>query len=180
MEPTTSATPNPPAAIALRYGVLTGLIWVIVDFLIRIANLNFMLFGMAAGLAALLVGMTGIILAHRAFKQVNSSLMSYGQGVTISAILLLIAGIMSGLFNYTYLTYIDPDFVDRLQASMVDFMERNNVPEDQIAKSTVRFDEMRTSFGKALLTGVTNGLGGGVIMGLIISAFTKRNPSDFA
>jgi hypothetical protein len=58
-------------------------------------------------------------------------------------------------------------------------MERNNVPDDQIAKSTAKFDEMSPSFGMALVNGLKNGLIAGTLLGVIISAFTKRKPADF-
>ena len=105
--------------------------------------------------------------------------MSLGQGLVIAVAMLLISGTVSGLFNYVYLHYIDPDFVERMKTEMVEFMERNNVPDDQIARSTARMGEMKGGLGKALVSGITNGLLFGVVLGLVVSAFTKRNRSEF-
>jgi hypothetical protein len=105
--------------------------------------------------------------------------MSYGQGLLISLIMMIVWALMSGLFNYVYVHYIDPEFVDKLQQGMVDFMERNRVPASEIAKGTARFDEMRNDFGKSLLSGLTTGLLFGTVLGLLVSIFTKRKHPEF-
>jgi len=86
---------------------------------------------------------------------------------------------ISTLFNYVYVHYIDSNFVAQLKADMTDFMERNNAPSNQIEQSVAKFDEMQPSLGKALFNGLKSGVIGGVVLGLIISAFTKRKPVDF-
>ena len=175
----TQAQSITPVAIGIRFGLLLALSWVLVDFLVRISNPSFLVLGVVSVTGAIIVAVTWIVLAHKAFRQANEQLMSYGQGVIIAVIMLLIAGVVSGMFSYVFLTYIDPDFVGRMKDSMTRFLESNNVPDDQIAKSTAKLDEMHQGLGKSLLTGATNGLGCGVILGLIVSAFTKRNRPDF-
>ncbi len=105
--------------------------------------------------------------------------MSYGQGVLIAAVMLLISGVIASLFNYVYVNYVDPEFVDRMKDGLTAFMERSRVPDDQIAQSVAKFDEMRPPLGQGLLKGVMNGLGWGTLLGIIISAFTKRKLADF-
>ncbi|MFD1470753.1 DUF4199 domain-containing protein [Hymenobacter caeli] len=168
-----------PTAVGLRFGVLLALSWIVVDFLVRIANLSFLVFGVVSVSIALLVAVVFLVLAHKAFRQANGQLMSYGQGMVIAIIMLLISGLASGVFNYVFLTYIDPEFVDSMKDGMTKFMESNNIPDDQIAKGTAKLDEMRKGFGSSVLTGVTNGLVSGLVLGLIVSAFTKRNASEF-
>ncbi|GAB3637247.1 hypothetical protein GCM10027422_28370 [Hymenobacter arcticus] len=166
-------------SVGLRFGLFLGLIWVIVDFLLRQIGLGFLSYGSVTLAASILVSVTIIILAHRAFKKGNANLMSYSKGVVITLLIMIIWSAFSAIFNYLYVHYIDPEFVDKMQASMVEFMERNRVPEDQIAKSTVRFEEMKSGFGKAFISSLSTGLTIGVILGLIISIFTKRNHPEF-
>ena len=173
------AQPVTPLALGVRYGLLLAVSGLIVDFLVRIAGLGFMTFSIAALLGGLGVSIFWLLRAHTAFKGANAGLMSFGQGVTIAVVMLLLSGIVSGLFNYLYMHYIDPDFVERMKDGMVEFMERSNVPDDQIEASTSKLDGLKVGLGKALLNGLSNGLAGGVILGLIVSAFTKRNPSEF-
>lgn len=168
-----------PISIGIKFGLLVALASIVVDFLLRIVGLSVLVYSIVAGTAALVVTIVGVILAHKAFKQLNQGVMTYGQGVIITLTMMLISGVISALFNYLYVNYIDPDFVDRLKEEMIAFMERNRVSDEQIVKSTAQFEEMRPPFGKALFNGIRNGLIGGVVFGLIISAFTKRKPADF-
>jgi hypothetical protein len=179
MEMRTQAASPSPVAIGIRFGLLIALAGVLVDFLTRIIGLSVLVYSAVAGGLSLVVAIVGIVLAHKAFKKANAGSMTYVQGVVIALLMLLISGIFTALFNYLYVNYIDAEFVTRMKEEMTAFMERNNVPDDQIAKSTAKFDEMSPSFGMALVNGLKNGLIAGTLLGVIISAFTKRKPVDF-
>lgn len=168
-----------PVAIGIRFGLLVALAGVLVDFLTRIVGLSVLVYSATAGGLSLLVAIVGIVLAHKAFKKANAGAMTYVQGVVIALVILLVSVLTAALFNYLYVNYIDTEFVARMKEEMTAFMERNNIPDDQIAKSTAKFDEMSPSFGMAVVNGLKNGLIGGVVLGAIISAFTKRKPADF-
>lgn len=168
-----------PVAIGIRFGVLVALASVLVDFLTRIVGLSVLIYSVVAGGLALTVAVVGVIFAHRAFKKANGRVMTYVQGVTIAIVMLLVSGLTTALFNYLYINYIDTEFITRMKEEMTAFMQRNNIPDKQIAESTAKFDEMSPSFGMAIVNGIKNGLIGGVLFGAIISAFTKRKPADF-
>ena len=172
-------TPVTPVSVGLRYGVLSALTAVIVDFLIRIAGVGFMTFGIVSLLSGTIITIVWIVIAHKAFKEANNRLMSFGQGMVIAVVMMLIIGVASSIFNYIHVHFIDPEFVARLKAGMTEFMERNNVPDDKIAEGTARFDEMSVSLPKDLLHGITRGLGVGLILGAIVTAFTKRSAPEF-
>ena len=138
-----------------------------------------MTFGIVSLLSGTIVTIVWIVVAHKAFKEANNRLMNFGQGIIIALIMMLIIGITTSIFNYIHVHFIDPDFVTRLKAGMTEFMERNNVPEDKIAEGTVRFDEMNVGLPKSLLNGITRGLGAGLILGAIVTAFTKRSAPEF-
>lgn len=172
-------TTQTPVAVALRFGLLLAVAWVLVDFLIRVVGLGFMSYGIVTVAASLLVSVTAVVLAHRAFRAGNGGLMSFGQGVLIAGLMLLLSGLVSGVFNWLYVTYIDPAFVDNMKEQLVAFMEQNNVPDEDIAKSAAKFDEMKAGLGKSLVSALTSGLVGGLVLGSIVSIFTKRNRPDF-
>ncbi len=175
----TNATPVTPVSVGLRYGLFLAVSSILVEFLIRIIGFSFLVYGVVTFVGALIVAIAWSVVAHSAFKKENAGLMSFSQGLTIILVMMCISGIAAGLFNYVYLNYIDVDFVAKLKNSMTEFMERSNVADDQIAKSTAKFDEMNVGVGMALLNGVKGGVIGGLILGCIVSAFTKRNPPEF-
>lgn len=178
METTTTAAVT-PSSVGLRYGLFLGLSWLLIDFVLRQLNLTFISYGIVTFAASLIATVLLVVFAHRDFKKGNDGLMTYKQGLVITLFIGLIWGFFSALFNYLYVHYIDPEFVDRMREGMVDFMERNRVPQTQIEKSTVQFDEMKSSFGKALFSGLKSGLVSGVIFGLIVPIFTKRSLPEF-
>ena len=178
----TSNTLSPavtPVSVGLRYGTLAALTGIIVDFLIRIAGFGFMTFGVVSILVGTIVTVVWIVVAHKAFKVANNRLMSFAQGLVIALIMMLLLSLATALFNYVHVRYIDPDFVTSLKAGMTEFMERNNVPEAKIAEGTARFDEMNVDLPKSLLNGISRGLGIGIILGAIVTAFTKRSAPEF-
>jgi TM2 domain-containing membrane protein YozV len=168
-----------PIAVAVRFGLLVAVITILIDFVVRISNVSFMIYGAVSVVLALVVSVVGVVFAHRAFRRGNEGVMSYGQGVVIAAVMLLISGVIASVFNYVYVNYVDPEFVDHMKEGLTAFMERSRVPDEQIAQSVAKFEEMRPPLGTGLLKGVMNGLGWGAVLGIIISAFTKRKPADF-
>jgi hypothetical protein len=168
-----------PVEIAIRYGFLLALASVLIDFITRVVGLSVLVYSVVAGTLALGLTIVGVVLAHKAFKKANGGVMTYFQGVLIALIILLISSLVASLFNYLYVNYVDPDFVGRMKDEMTAFMERNRVPQDQIDASVAKFDDMSPTPVKALLNGLKNGSIGGVVLGAIISAFTKQKAADF-
>ncbi|MBW3130520.1 DUF4199 domain-containing protein [Hymenobacter profundi] len=177
MENTSTSTVT-TTNVGIRYGLLTGLIWIIVDVIMRATGLSFKYSIYLP--VSLLVYIVGIVLAHRYFKQYNGGFMSFGQGVLITLVLALVSGLMAGIFNYIYLNFIDPDYVARARADMEAWMSTlPGVQEENIEKATANLnDEKMKSPTQILSTLGSNGVGG-IIMGLIVSIFTKHKKPEF-
>jgi hypothetical protein len=168
-----------PVSTGIHYGLLTATVAIIADFLTRIAGFNILVYGSVTFIVGIVVAVMGIVFAHRAFRRSNNNLMTYNQGVIIALIIIVLWSVMASLFNCLYVNYIDPDFVDRLKAEMTAFLERSRIPDNRIAESVAGFEELRPPLGKALLGALGKGVSFGLVLGLIISAFTKRKVADF-
>lgn len=173
-----TATPISTTSVGLRYGLLTGIAWIIVDFIFRVTGLSFKFAFYLP--AILLVYIIGIVLAHRYFKQHNDELMSYGQGVVIAVILALIAGLLSGIFSYIYVNFTDPSYMTRMRDDMEAWMSAMpNVQTSQIDQTLEGMSDTKgkspMQIGQGLLTSAIIGL----IMGVIVSLFTKHNRPEF-
>ncbi|WP_086593807.1 DUF4199 domain-containing protein [Hymenobacter crusticola] len=179
MENTVTATGAvTPTSVAIRYGLLTGMVWLIVDFVMRVTELSFK-FSVYLS-AAIVVYIIGAVLAHRFFKQNNNGFMTYKQGLVIVLILSLISGLLSGLFNYIYVNFIDPDYIGRMRTDMEAWLSSlPNVTEAQIDKSLEDLSEEKLTsplqIGKGLMSSAITGF----IIGLIVTAFTKHNRPEF-
>jgi hypothetical protein len=173
----TATTTETPVSVGIRYGLLFGVIGIIVDFGLKVTELAFK-FSVAMPIS-ILVWVVGIILAHRYFKSQHGGLMTYGQGVVISIVLGAISAILTGTFNYVYINFIDLDYVTAMRADMEAWMSSMNVPEEQLEKSLA--DISQEKLGSVLGIGkvVLGGTIGGAVLGLIISAFTKHKLPEF-
>ncbi|MCB2411173.1 DUF4199 domain-containing protein [Hymenobacter lucidus] len=162
-------------SIAIRYGLLAGLVMCLLSFVIRLlftdpANpVNNVIY---------LALIAGIILAHKDYKRQHQGFMSFGQGLGLGLLIALVAGVVSGLFSYVYAEFIDPESVTNMIEGMRAKMETEGRSQDQIDTSISWMQKMMT--GPFMIATVILGvLFWGLIISLVASAFTKHNRPEF-
>jgi hypothetical protein len=167
----TSTTPASTTSIGLRYGLLAGLIGIIISFVLNVSHLE----QSPAKWLSILVLIAGIILGQKAFRQANGQYMSYGQGLGVGVVVAGVSAVLSAVFSYIYVTFIDPDMTARiLDKARADLEARGNMSDaqmDQAMHWTAMFVQGPALVGIALV--------GGLIMGLLISLITAavlKNP----
>jgi hypothetical protein len=82
-----------------------------------------------------LILIVGIVLAHQQFKKENGGYMRYGQGLGIGSLLSIIVGVLSGIFMYIYIKFIDSTFLDRMRDIQIAQLEKRNMSEEQIEQA---------------------------------------------
>lgn len=178
MEPTSTAPAITPASVGIRYGLIVGLVGIILDFLLKTTGSDFK-HPIIAILLALTVWVVGISFAHRYFKQHNNGFMTYGQGVAIGVIIGLIYGVLAGVFGYIYMNFLDPGYIESVRAYTEETMANFNLPDEAVEKAMadITIEKMGSplSIAKTMLGGAV----GGLILSLIISAFTKHTRPEF-
>jgi hypothetical protein len=167
----TSAIPASTTSVGLRYGLLTGLLGIIISFILNISHLE----QSPAKWFSLVVMIGGIILGQKAFKQANGQFMSYGQGLGVGLTVSAVSAVLSAVFSYIYVTFIDPEMTARiLDKARADLEARGNMSDAQIDQAmhwTSMFVQGPALVGIALV--------GGIIMGLLVSLITSaalKNP----
>ena len=164
------------SSVAMRYGLLTGLVSIIYMFLCfatgQVAN-------QALQWAGIIIPIGGIYSAHTAFKKLNGGFMSYGEGVGIGTLLSLVSGAISTLFNYVYKSFIDPDVQTQMMNAMrAKFEETGGMTDAQIDQTI----SMTTKFSTGpigIAIGIVSGLIMGVLISLVVAAFTKNPKPEF-
>jgi hypothetical protein len=171
----TNTTPVTTTSVGLRYGLLTGLVSIIISFGLFVAHQE----TSPLRYASFAVLIAGMVLAMQNFKQNNQGFMSFGQGVGIGAVLSAVVGVLSGIFSYVYMSFIDPEVVGRMSEKIrADMEARGGMTDEQIDQAMA----MSAKFMNGPFTLVAALLGTvliGVILAMIISAFIKNAQPEF-
>lgn len=174
MENTTTPAVT-PVSVGIRYGLLTGIITTIISFLqlTLVSDPETPLRWLSA-----VVFIGGIYMAHKYFKQHNGGFMSYGQGLGIGTIVSAVAGLISSIFSYIYLQFIDPDYMNRAMEITRSRMEERGMEDAQIDQAMA----MASKFSSGPITIVFGLLGAlliGFLLSLVIAAITKHTRPEF-
>lgn len=172
---TSTQTPPSTSAVGIRYGLLTGLVSILISFGLFATNseqspLRFL---------STLVLVGGMVVAMRYYKENHGGFMSFGEGLGIGTILAAVVGLLSAAFTYIYMSLIDPNVVERMMdKARADMEARGGMSDEQI-------DQGMAMAGKFMsvpaLTAIV--LIGSILMGfllsLVIAAIIKRSRSEF-
>jgi|SRR6478736_1487593 len=160
---------------ALRYGLIFGLISVIYSFILAMLDES-----MNRGLSAIayLFIIVGMVMAFKYFKSHHNGFMTYGQGLGIGTLMSLIMGLLTSIFMYIYIKFVDPGMMNRVMEMQRSQMEERGMDDAQIDQAM----EMASKFTSPELMIVFGTLGFvfvGFIIALIISAIMKNARPEF-
>ncbi|MBD2716557.1 DUF4199 domain-containing protein [Microvirga sp. STR05] len=175
MENTTTPATATPSSVAIRYGLIVGLISTIISFALSMAELD----QTPAKWLTTIVLLVGIWMAHTNFKQQNSGFMTYGQGITIGTLLSLVVAIISLIYTYVYVNFLDTNFAARiLDKTRADMEARGNMSDAQIEQAmswTAKFVDGPLMLAFVVIFVVLTGF----LASLLISAITKNPRPEF-
>ncbi len=118
-----------------------------------------------------------IFLAQKEYKDSGDSFMSYGQGIGVAFWYGLLSSVVSNIFTFVYLKFIDGGLIDRLKENQLKkFQEQGTMSDEQIDQAmemTSKFMTPEIMLGFGLVIIVITAL----VIGLIVTIFTqKKNP----
>lgn len=172
-----TATPSASTApVGTRYGLLTGLVTVIITFGIYALQVEQ---HPVARFATIVVLIVGIILAQRNFKAQNAGFMSYGQGISVGLTVSGMVGLLSAIFMYVYMNFVDPDLMTRImEKARADMEAKGSMSDAQIDQAMAMSAKFTTGPIMLAFT-VLGSILIGLIISLIASAFTKNPQPEF-
>lgn len=170
-------TENQPSvtAIAIKYGLITALVGIVYSLVLNVLDLS-----TNQWLTSLsyLILIAGLVLAMKDFKTNNYGYMSYGQGLGVGALLSAIFGLLSGIFSWIYTTYIDPEFMSRMQEVQRTKMLEQGLSDEQIDAALGMAEKFQNPltmiFGSMAVFLII-----GFILSLIIAAIMKNKRPEF-
>ena len=163
------------AAVALRYGLIFGLMGIIYQAIIMIADLGDNRWLSSLGYIILIIG---IVVAMKSYKEQNFGYMSYGQGLGIGTLLAAVFGFMSGLFTWIYTSFVDTGYMTRLMEKQREQMVLQGLPDEQIDAGMAMAENFQGPL-TMILGGTVLTLIVGFILSLIIAAIMKNSRPEF-
>lgn len=171
-------TENQPSvtAIAIKWGLVTGLIFVAYALFTFITE-SFGNFFISLFISTA-IAIVGIVLAMRDYKKQNFGYMSYGQGLGLGIMVMIVASLISGVFSFFYTTYIDPTIPEKMVDAVIEQLSAFGIEEE--AMEEARDKELADNTPLKQLTGaLMNGIFSGLFLSLIISAIMKNKRPEF-
>lgn len=162
-------------SVGTRFGLIGGVISIAYFLVLVVAGVN-----MAQGYwnwVGYIITAVLLFLAHKQYKENTDGFMSYGQGIGIAFWMGLVGSVISSIFTYIYVKFIDTSFTQMIHDAQVEAMEAKNMTEDQIEQA-MKFASMFTTPEALLIMGLIFGIIGTIIIALIVTIFTQKKAPE--
>lgn len=163
---------NPPVGpTAIRYGVIGGLLSVVLALAFQLTGLTDPASGKGGWLSAILsAGLTfGVIYMGTAeYKKAAGGNLTFGKGLGVGMMIVLIMTLISTVYTLLYFTVIDPGMIDQIKNASIAQMEEQGLSDEQIDQSMKMMGMMVNPFMMAIF-----GFAGGLFFGFILSLVTS-------
>ena len=162
--------------IGLKNGIIVGLIFIVYSMIIQFLNLDIELMNYLSYLNYVIL-IVFVVLAHKAFKEGGDGFMTIGQGLGIGMLISLVGGVLSSIFTYIYLKFIDDSLIQKSLDYQIEEMEKNGMDDATIEQAMSMTSKIMTPEVMPIM-GLLFMLFLGFIISLIVSLFTKKaNPT---
>lgn len=177
MEENTESQLVTTRSVGIRYGLIFGTISILYFLIFVMADLD-----MTQGFGrwgTTIIAIVVVFLAHKFFKDNGDGFMSYGQGIGIGFWTGLTASVVSSIFTYIYIKFIDDGFISKIREKAIEDMQAQGQSDEQI-EMAMKFVEMFTNAEAMLFFGLFIGMLTLVIIALIVTIFTQKpKPEQF-
>ncbi len=144
MEISTNST---NASTGLRFGLIAGLVYCLSLFVrYNFTSTNPITLGAVALLFYLGV-LAVLVFCGLARRKEFGGYLELKDAFQTLFIAVLVAELVYAIFNFIYLTYIDPGYLDELKASIIAFIEDMSIDED---KKQQQIEDIEKSFAKQI------------------------------
>ena len=162
--------------IGLKNGIIVGLIFIVYGMILQFLNLDMKMM-QYLGYVNYIVLIIFVVLAHKGFKEGGDGFMSIGQGLGIGMLMTLVGSVLSSIFTYIYLKFIDDSMITKLLDAQIEELEKRGLDDTAIEQAMAVTSKIMTPEIMPLLAVVVMAFAG-FIISLIVSLFTKKaNPT---
>jgi ABC-type antimicrobial peptide transport system permease subunit len=162
--------------IGLKYGIIVGLIFIVYGMILQFLNLDMQIMQYFSYLNYVIL-IVALVMAHKAFKEGGDGFMSIGQGLGIGMLIILIGSVISSIFSYIYLKFIDDSMIQKSLDYQIQELEKRGLDDAAIEQAMSITKKIMTPEIMPIIAIVVM-VFFGFIISLIVSLFTKKaNPT---
>jgi len=168
--------PTPTKSIIINYGVYLGIASILISVLVYALGMQYEQDWKMGSIGIIAMAVI-IFLGIKKFKELNSGYLTVGQALKTGVGIALIGGIISVIYSFIFMSYIEPDFMANTMAKAEQKMIEDfpNLSDDQIEMQI----EMMQKFSTPAITSAFALIGSlffGFVISLISGFIQKSNP----
>ena len=161
-------------SVGIRYGLIMSVLSIAFFVIMNVAGLDMQ---GPVGYLGWVITAVMLFLAHKYYKEQGDGFMSIGQGVGIGFWAGTVSSIISSIFTYVYIKFIDDGFLQMIKDKQIEGMQDRGMSDEQIEQA-MEFASAFSSPEAILGFGIVFGILAAVIIGLLVSLITKNNNPD--
>jgi hypothetical protein len=158
----------------IRFGLIGALISIAYFLILNVSGID-MTRGFWNWLGYVITGVL-IFFAHKYYKDNGDGFLAYGQGIGIAFWIGLVSGVISSIFTYLYIKFIDTGFLEMIKQRQIEGMQEQGLSEEQIDKA-LEISSLFMSAEAMFFFMLVGSIIATIIIALIVTIFTqKKNP----
>ncbi|MDP5120405.1 MAG: DUF4199 domain-containing protein [Spirosomaceae bacterium] len=164
------------ARIALKWGIISAIISIVFTIVLYTFDLWKMVWIAAAFGVAVTVVI--LVLAAKEFKSLNNGFMTFGEGLGMSMLIIVVSGLISNAFNQLYVNVIDTSIKGKITDMQEEMYVKQGLSEEQISMAMEQLERFNNPSMQFLFS-MLGTLFFGFLLSLIISAIMKKDRPVF-
>jgi len=160
---------------AFLYGGITGGVIVLHSIILYSLDISFSVYAQIMGYVLPVILLFLVLLLYR--KEYLGGIMTYSQSLGMGVLIMVVAGIIGGVYTYIFMKYIDPEFIKVIVQMQEEKMIEKGMDEATIEKA-MEFTEKMRSVGAITILGFVSSTFMGAVLSAILSIFLKKEPKD--
>jgi predicted Co/Zn/Cd cation transporter (cation efflux family) len=170
-----------PQQVIIKYTLISAGVGIVLTLLssmmgIMSKGLGAMMLLFVVSISISIMVLVYAVKEHR--DQQLGGLITFNRVFMVTAIIMLLSGIISQLFSYVYSNYINPNAISEVLEATRSMMEKMNLPDEAIDKA-IQEAETNAKSPMAIVKGIAWTAAGSAIVAAIIGAIMKKVPRPF-
>lgn len=158
-------------SVGIRFGLIAALVSIAYFLVLNVSGIN-----MASGAWSWIgyaMTLALIVLAQKQFKDNGDGFMSYGQGIGIALWMGIVSSVISSIFTYLYIKFVDSNFLELVKERQIEAMQAQGMSDEQIDQG-MKFASMFMTPEFIFITGLIGGIVITLIIALLVTIFTQK------